>query len=763
LANHTASLRGPFRPPARGAAPRERVLPVARVSLLIPSHALPPFSYRIPEHLVSEVRVGSAVVAPLSGYGRLGIVVGFEEAGDRPLKEIRALAEGLSLPGNLVKLCGWTAGASALPLHAVLRMALPPGLSTSTYQVHEPAQGWPWRAGSIVNRTQLKRILGGEGLKAAEETRRAVFAPAPPARRTIEWAVAEDEATDLPARALRQRALLEAIVDHDSGLPVAGLLEAAGAGRDSLRRLVRRGAVRIEKRPEPLPVSYTRGSGAGLTEYEAGAKRALERGGAWIWRMPNVEGIAAAAAVARGAVRRGEQALVLAPEIGAVNRLVKEFERLLPAGLTVAPYHSELGRGRAAVHEAARRGEVDILVGTRAAVLLPLARLGAICVTDEPNESHRASPGYEGVPIHVREPTIARGRIEGDATVVFFSPSPSLRLYAPESGVLRLPAIEAKRWPAVSVVDMRGTGAALSSALLAACRQTIQFGGRRRAGVVVNRLGHAASFSCARCGFVWRCPVCDVPLALRDTAGKSLSCNQCGTDENTAKQCPNCGSGRLGRTGLAVDKVRAGLADALGVEVGVSTADKREGEEAPVVVGTARRVLEEEWDLVVVPDADSFLSGASGSAEKGFRLLYAAAQASRDRVLIQTHQPEHQVLQAALRGEYETFAAAELPKRRSLLYPPHAHLAQITLEGSEETVRRTVDSRLRPALGDGVEMLDPVPFPGDGVEPAWRILLKSRKRGALAEAVAFVARLAAETRGRGSGLTARINMDPEEV
>jgi primosomal protein N' (replication factor Y) len=209
--------------------------------------------------------------------------------------------------------------------------------------------------------------------------------------------------------------------------------------------------------------------------------------------------------------------------------------------------------------------------------------------------------------------------------------------------------------------------------------------------------------------------------------------------------------------------VRAGLASALGVEVGVSTADKREGEEAAVVVGTARRVLEEEWDLVVVPDADSFLFGASGSAEKGFRLLYAASQASRDRVLIQTRQPEHHVLLAALRGDYEAFAAAELPKRRSLRYPPHAHLAQITLEGSEETVRRTVESRLRPALGDEVEMLDLVPFPGDGVGPAWRILLKSRKRGALSEAVAFVARLAAETRGRGSSLTARINMDPEEV
>jgi primosomal protein N' (replication factor Y) (superfamily II helicase) len=185
-----------------------------------------------------------------------------------------------------------------------------------------------------------------------------------------------------------------------------------------------------------------------------------------VWRMPGVEGVRAVAAFARATARRGKQALVLVPEIGDVQRLVGTFERLLPAGLTIAPYHSGVTpRSRAAIYEAVRRGEVDVLVGTRAAVLVPFRRLGAVCVMDEPNEAYRASPGYEGVPIHVRDVARARGRIES-ATVVFFSPVPSLRLYAPESGVLRLPTVASDRGPAVSVVDMRGTGAALSSTLL---------------------------------------------------------------------------------------------------------------------------------------------------------------------------------------------------------------------------------------------------------------------------------------------------------
>ena len=729
------------------------------MSLLIPSHALPPFSYLVPRHLAEAVRVGSAVVVPLSGYGRLGVVVGFEEAGERPLKEIRAVAEAISLPESLVKLCGWVAGAAALPLPAVIRMALPPGLTTTTYEVRRPAPEWPWRAGSAVSRTELRRVLDGKVLKAAEESGRVALAPVLAGRRAVEWAVAEEGDFDL-RRAPRQRALMEALAERDHGRPVADLLEVASAGREVLRRLVRRGAVRLEKRPEPASVLYTRGSGAHLDAYGEEAKRALSRGGAWVWRMSNSESVMATAAVVRAVAKGGEQAMVLAPEIGAVERLVEAFETLLPAGLTVAPYHSALDRGRAAVYEAARRGEVDVLVGTRAAVLVPVARLGAVCVVDEPNEAYRASPGYEGVPLHVRELATARGRIEGAATL-FFSPFPSLRLYAPESGVLRMSPREPPHWPAVAVVDMRGTGATLSSTLLDACRRTVRCGGR--AGVVVNRRARAVSFSCTRCGFVCKCPECDLPLRLRNTPdSKALFCGHCGHREIADKECPSCGSNRLVGAGLTVERVRTELKEALGVEIGIAMMDARESEDAPVVVGTARCVLEGRWDLIVVPDADSLLFGEAGSAEKGFRLLYGAAQASRDRLLVQTRSPEYHVLRAALRGDYDAFASAELPKRRRLRYPPHAYLAEIVFEGPEETVRRAVESRLRPALADGIEMLGPVPYSRDGERSIWRVLLRSRQRSALAKAAALVARLAAEDRDRG-GLETRINMDPEEA
>ena len=115
--------------------------------------------------------------------------------------------------------------------------------------------------------------------------------------------------------------------------------------------------------------------------------------------------------------------------------------------------------------------------------------------------------------------------------------------------------------------------------------------------------------------------------------------------------------------------------------------------------------------------------------------------------------------------DYESFAAAEMPRRRALGYPPHGHHAEISLSGPESEVRRAVESRLRPALGSGVTATDPMPLvaaPGpDGRRnPVWRLLLRGRSRTDVAAAAAVVAKVAA---GTGGKLRARIEMDPEEV
>src|SRR5215203_138460 len=728
-----------------------------RVSLLIPTHALPPLSYRIPERSRARIRVGSAVVAPLSGRQRLGIVVGFEGDRDRAREDVLSVVPDLSLGADLVELCLAISDNAAVPLCPAVRAALPSGIDAGRYRVLRPIPDHPWKPGTTVTRTTLKRTLGPDGLREEESRGRIILSPSALQPRAVEWAVIRAAADPDLSRAPRQRDLFVTLQGIGGSSPTSALLGETGASRAALRELVRRGAVRLVQRPEPAPLVATEGDAAPARPFSRTAKGAVKNGGAFLWRTTSREKREAVAAIVAATMGEGKQTLVLAPEVRSVGRLMEHLRLALPAGHTLAAYHGGLGRGRTAVYEAARDGAVDVVVGTRTAALLGLARPGAICVVDEPNDAHRAEPGHEGLPMHVRDVALERSRVEG-ASVFFLSPYPSLQLYAPEvrkrERVRELPASRPVGWPAVRIVDMRDSGAALSSTLVEACRRCTDRGGR--AGLVLRRLGYAPTVSCSHCGTMKLCPNCDLPLFLHGRKGP-LVCTRCGYREELGP-CSNCGSERVRPTGLGVERIREELSGALGTKVGLITADEREYPDAPVVVGTAPRLLDGEWDAVILPDADAFLGASNvGAVERAFRLFYGAGEAARGLLLVQTRLPEHYALRAGVRGDYEAFAGAELPRLRSLAYPPFGHFASLTFGGSESAVLGAVESRLRPALGPEVEMSSPVPLGRAGGRGAWRVLLRSRGRPAVARAAAKVARAAARTHG----LTVRVELDQE--
>jgi primosomal protein N' (replication factor Y) len=723
---------------------------------------LPALSYKIPKHLSAGVRVGSAVVAPLSGRHRLGVVVSVDKESERASEEVRALVPEFSVQPELVEVCRVICENAAVPLAVALRAALPPGIEAGRYRVVEPAPGWSWEIDDTVTRRALENGLGSDGLRAAEAEGRVVLAPSAPPTATVEWAVIRAAARPDLSRAPRQRDLFATLQERGGASVTSTLLAETGASRTSLRELANRGAVRLVRRREPGPSLPTLGEYVvqkGLTSFLVTARRSVESGGSFLWRTMGREEHAAVAAIILATLEGGKQALVLAPEVGSVEQLVDFLRRALPEGHTVAPYHGGLGRSRAAVHEAARKGSVDVVVGTRTAALLGLACPGSICVVDEPNGAHRAEPGHEGLPVHVRDIALERAHHERTATF-FLSPSPSLRIYA--SGVRRrerireLPAGRPETWPAVRIVDMRGSGAAFSPTLESACRWCMEAGGRT--GVVLKRLGYAISVACSHCGKIKGCPNCDLPLVMHGRNGP-LACSRCGYSEETGP-CTECGSNRVQKTGLGVDRVRAELSDLLGVQVGLITAEEQVHTDAPVVVGTAPRLLDGEWDAVILPDADAFLAGNGiDVVERAFRLFYSAATVARKLLLVQTHLPEHYALRTGVRGDYEAFAAAELPRLRQLGYPPFGHAASLTFEGTATALLGAVESHLRPALENGVEMSGPVLLRRNGDTAAWRVLLRARRRSAVARAATLAARISARTRG----LEVRVDVDPEEV
>lgn len=741
------------RPAESGTALDSRPAREARVSLLIPTHALPPLSYRIPEHLEEEVRVGALVVAPLSGYSRLGIVVSIG-AGERASEDLRSVSVEYALPQETVELCRWASDLAVIPLPNVIRMALPPGINVQQYRVLDPFPEWPWEAGKLVSRTALRRALGKDGLKAAEKEGRVELVVVEPESPMVEWAfVREADEPDL-GRAPRQRELFAALRKNPEGLPVRELLSETGASRATLKALVNRGAVALEKLPELPPLSTSHGDtdDGSLQPFIRQAGRIVDVGGAWIWRMPAVDQSYAVAAVARAAIEGDEQVLVLVPEIDNVEDITRQLEGFLPEGCRIAPYHSGMGRDRTSVYEAARSGQADVLVGTRSAALVPMPRLGAICVVDESNESHRAEPGYEGLPIHVREIVRERAWIEG-AGALFLSPHPSLRLYAEKPGVRELPPRAAREGPSVSILDIRDSGFSLSPTMLESCRKSVEAG--ESVGIIVNRLGYATSQTCNSCGNVRSCPDCNLPLAIQKPL---LVCGRCGYSEKLSRECGVCGSNRLTTTGLAVERVREEVSRFLELRAGILTATMQDQADAPAVVGTPRYITRLDWDVVAVTDIDSHLQGSSlGSVERAFRLIFDAAGSARSRLLIQTRFPEHYALQAALRGDYTAFANAELPRLHSLGYPPYGHFAALSFKGEEDVVRRAVESGLRPSLDPKVAMSDPVPA-ASGETSEWRVLLRSAEREDVSRAGGR-ARSALDA----YGLKTRIEIDPEEV
>ncbi len=221
-----------------------------------------------------------------------------------------------------------------------------------------------------------------------------------------------------------------------------------------------------------------------------------------------------------------------------------------------------------------------------------------------------------------------------------------------------------------------------------------------------------------------------------------------------------CGSDRTSPVGLGTAGLRAEVSARLHVPAGLLTAEGREGDGAPVVVGTARSIIAREWDAVLLPDVDSRLQGTGITAlERAFRLVYGAAEAASELLVVQTRLPTNHALREATRGDYPSFAAAELPRLRSLGYPPYSHLASVTFEGPEAAVRSAVESRLLPALKPAVALSGPVRLARGGEPPAWRVLLRSKDRSAVARAATEAARLFAQRRGP----KARVVVDPEEV
>ena len=599
----------------------------------------------------------------------------------------------------------------------------------------------------------------------------------------------------------RQRAALALLAASPSGLDAA-VLAGYGIAADCLRRLAARGLVTAEQRqverdPFAAADAAPTAAGSGPIELTAEQQVALRQLTGWAdarqFRVALLHGVTGSGKTAvylqlAGHVRRqGRSVLVLVPEIALTPAVVGAFRAA--CGGRVAIQHSGLSDGeRHDQWHRIRRGDVDVVVGTRSAVFAPLDELGLIIVDEEHDASYKQeeSPRYHG-----RDVAVLRGRQAG-ALVVLGSATPSMESYHNavsgryEHVVLRKRVL-GRPLAAVTVVDMReelaahGPDVVLSATLREALAARLERG--EQALVLLNRRGYASAVLCRQCGQSVACPNCSVSLTLHRRAGR-VRCHYCGYAARLPSVCPHCAGPFLEQVGFGTERIENELAGVL-PEAVVARLDRdtvrRRGaaqrllqrfarREIDILVGTQMVAKGHDFPavtLVGVVSADVGLGLADfRAAERTFQLLtQVAGRAGRGErsgeAIVQTFHPAHYSVVHACRQAYEPFFEAELRFRRSMRYPPLVAMVNIVVRGPtlaqamEDAAGLAADMR---AASRGHEVLGPAPAPLTRLKGEHRaqIFLKGSRRRAL--------RVAAETAlERRPALRRRVTVDVDPL
>ncbi|MBN1178883.1 MAG: primosomal protein N' [Anaerolineae bacterium] len=513
---------------------------------------------------------------------------------------------------------------------------------------------------------------------------------------------------------------------------------------------------------------------------------------------------------------QGRQTIVLVPEISLTPQTAHRFGARF--GRRVAVLHSALSDGeRYDTWRRARAGLVDVVIGPRSALFTPLPHLGLIVLDEEHDASYKQEeivdegrwtrPRSEPLApfYHARDAAIELARLTG-AAVILGSATPSLQSYhRAQQGhytllemprrimghARRLDDLQARyqvrqtdyhplddgpaeaRYaplPPVQVVDMRaelqaGNRSIFSRPLERALDEALERG--EQAILFLNRRGTATFVLCRDCGYVVKCPHCDVPLTYHGPRA-ALICHHCQHQEPPPERCPRCGRQRIRYFGLGTEQVEnevharwpatrtlrwdhdtardhathaailhlfsAGLAHVL-----VGTQMIAKGLDLPLVT------------VVGVISADTALDLPDfRAAERTFQLLeQVAGRAGRGlragRVVIQTYHPDHYAVRAAERHDYAGFAQQELAFRRQLDYPPYVRMARLLYRDPSasraQAAAETMAAILRAALTrEGLphtDLIGPAPsfFAQLGGAYRWQLLLRHADPAAFLRAV----------------------------
>ncbi len=685
-----------------------------------------PFQYRIPESLKEKLAVGMCVQIPF-GTGnrkRMGYVVEITDKNEYPeerIKEIDGIiTDNLPAEADAIKLAAWMRQTYGSTMIAALKTVLPVK-----------------RAVKAVEKKKLRRTLSAEELTSllGECIRKHQNAKA----RVLQELLTEEE---LPYEL------------------VTGKLHVSAA---TLKSLVNQGAIMIESEScyrNPVSLAVTAENGPELSEEQQYIKeQILSDYDENIRKTYLIHGITGSGktlvylSLIEEMIKRGKQCIVLIPEIALTYQTLLRFYKRF--GDRVSVMNSSLSQGeRFDQCERARKGEIDVMIGPRSALFVPFSNLGMIVIDEE----HEGSYISENAPrYHARETAEYLASLK-KASLVLGSATPSLEAYyKAKKGEYRLFTMKNRKnggeLANVRIVDLRqelrkGNRSIFSSELQELIRDRL--GKKQQIMLFLNRRGYAGFVSCRSCGYVMKCPHCDVSLSQH--IGGKMVCHYCGYETVQPKRCPDCSSNYILGFKAGTQQIERQLYELFpGIRVlrmdGDTTKQKGSFEkilsafaegEADVLLGTQMIVKGHDFPnvtLVGVLAADLSLNDSDYRAgEKTFQLLtQAEGRAGRGTLpgeaVIQTYRPEHYSIQQAAKQDYEAFYEEEIMYRELLQYPPAGHMLTILVVSKDEKRCRGLAVRLAKEAGAYVHVIGPTPAAVSKVKDYYRymIYLKSLK------------------------------------
>ena len=568
------------------------------------------------------------------------------------------------------------------------------------------------------------------------------------ARLAIEREEAEALAEAKRRRSPMQAELLELLCSFEA-LPSRDLLQHTGVSRQSLRALIRAGAVELYerevfRRPEihaeeqPLPTLNAAQQAAfeGLN----GLAQSGKAGAALLFGVTGSGKTSVYIRLIDEQLRRGRGAILLVPEIALTPQMIQTFSSHF--GDDVAVLHSNLSPGeRYDEWKRVRSGKARLVIGTRSAVFAPMDDPGLIIIDEEQEETYKSenTPRY-----HARD--VAKYRCaQANCLLLLGSATPEIvSRYHAEQGRYAFFSLNQRfnerELPAVRIVDMkkelrRGNTGNISSLLREEIQANLDRG--EQSILFINRRGAHKLVSCGECGYTYKCPRCSVSLTYHSATGR-LMCHYCAFSRKLDRACPDCG-GQFSFIGAGTQLIEEELKELFeGMEVlrldtdTVTPAGSHEKlferfreENIPVMVGTqmvTKGLNFENVTLVGVLSADqSLYAGDYRAGERTFSLITQVVGRSgrgskAGRAVIQTFTPENETIRQAAEQDYEAFYRSELELRRLQGAPPYRDLLAVTVSGLDEgqvfRACRFVKARLGELLGPlpELELLGPTPL-----------------------------------------------------